>query len=245
MYHLKSLHNGDNDIARAGDGSFYTAPPAEDTLSAEIFVASRLHEAVLTKARSIITTTESASLFSEMTRPDIDAWASAKRAARSSLPEASFLFSPTQSSLPRDISVRQLILGLGASDIPFSRRLVQRLEELVEVSQEEFPEQEPMSSRSLQDFIEFIRSVPDIAYPDVVLSYEGNVCAEWTQSHNKHCALEFLGGKEVRFVVFAPDPKKPYKTNRVSGISTLDSLLGNIHPYGVLDWITTRNKDAA
>lgn len=244
--HLNPLVTEDNETKATRASSFYTAPPVKDALSAEILGVSKLHEALSTRFQTIVTSTASASLVSEMVEPVINAWVTTDLFEGPALPRIEILVSSTQPSAPRETTLSELILGIRTSaEIPFAKRLAERLEELVEISEEEFPEQEPMSSRSLQDFIEFIRSVPDMAYPDIVLSYEGNVCAEWTQNRNKHFALEFLGDREVDFVIFAPDRKKRYKTNRVSGISTLDSLLENVHPYGVFDWITTRDKDAA
>jgi len=154
--------------------------------------------------------------------------------------------SSEKTSRQKDTSVAELISNYRtSSDLSFTDRLAARIESLVETSEEEFPEQEPMSSRSLGDFFAFIRSIPSIVYPDVVLTYEGNIRAEWTKARNKHFAIEFLGNNEVRYVVFAPDPKQPFKTNRASGLSSLDSLMEIVYPYDVLDWITDPNKKAA
>ena len=245
--HLNPLINEDSETKATRGSSFYTAPPAKDTLTAEILDVSKLHEALLTRFQIIMTSTGSASLVSEMVEPVINAWRSEDLFGEpSALPRIEFLVDPTQPSAPRETSLSELILRIQTNaELPFAKRLAERLEQLVEISEEEFPEQEPMSARSLEDFFEFIRSIPNITYPDVILTYEGNVRAEWTQSRNRHFAVEFLGGNETRFVVFAPDQKTPYKTNRVSGLSTLSSLLEIISPYGALNWITVSPKNAA
>lgn len=119
---------------------------------------------------------------------------------------------------------------------PFAKRLAKRLEFLVEVSQEEYPHQAPITPQSLQDFVRYLQSVPNLVYPDVVLTLNGNIRAQWREAKTRHFAVEFLGEDDVRFVVFAPDPKHPGKTTRVSGLSSVDSLMELVRPYGVLGW---------
>ncbi len=263
--HLNPLVNEDSETAATRGSSFYTAPPAKDILSAEILNVAKLREALTAKFQTIVTTTTPTSIVSAVVKDLIEQqqevthllekW-DTKAWMPPAIPECYYLLqlatftSSEQTSGQKETSVAELITNVRTSpDLPFAYRLAARLEYLVETSEEEFPEQEPMSSSSLKDFVEFIvefiRSVPVIAYPSVVLSYEGNICAEWTQARNKHFAVEFLGGNEVHFVVFAPDHKKPYKTNRASGLSTIGSLMELVYPYGVLDWITALNKDAA
>jgi hypothetical protein len=121
-------------------------------------------------------------------------------------------------------------------DVPFAQRLAKRLDYLVETSQEEYPHQAPMVPQSLQDFIDYLQSVPNLTYPNVVLTPNGNIRAEWHKARNNHFAVEFIGDGDVRFVVFAPDLKHPEKTTRVSGLTSTDSLMPAVQPYGVLDW---------
>jgi hypothetical protein len=259
--HLNPLVNEDSETAATRGSTFYTAPPAEDTLSAEILSVAMLRDALSAPFQTIDTDTTSTSGVSDIVKDlierqqevmhllekwDTNAWMPPRSVERYHLLQLATLGSSERTSHQQESSVTELIANVRTSfHIPFGDRLAARLEELVEISEEEFPEQEPMSPRSLQDFLTFIRSELGITYPEVVVTYEGNVRAEWTKARNRHFSVEFLGGNDVRFVVFAPDPKTPYKTNRASGLSTLDSLLEHVHPYGVLDWITTPNKNAA
>lgn len=118
----------------------------------------------------------------------------------------------------------------------FAKRLAKRLEFLVEASQEEYPHQAPITPQSLQDFVRYLQSVPNLVYPDVVLTPNGNIRAQWRDAKTRHLAVEFLGQDDVRFVVFAPDPKHPGKTTRVSGLTSVDSLMELVHPYRVFGW---------
>ncbi len=136
-----------------------------------------------------------------------------------------------------DDSVSDLLASLErGQQVPFGKRLAARLRYLLEVSRDESPEQAPPCVGSLSGFLAFVRKNPQLAYPDVVLTPEGNVRARWRRSRSQHFALEFLKGDDVRFVVFAPDPKHPYKTVRASGTGTMDSIMELVHPYRVLDW---------
>ncbi len=251
--HLDPLINEASEPGAARGGSFCTPPPSKEILDAEVLSArSKLREVLPTRAQVITTRTESASVTLETLEtsekvgsPEISAWQTMVAGGSAILQVTKALTSSTEPAAPRETSLSKLILGIRTSnDIPFSNKLADRLEELREISEEEFPEQEPLSTRSLEDFLEFIRSISNIVYPDIILTYKGNVRAEWTQSRNRHFAVEFLGGHETRFVVFAPDQKTPYKTNRVSGLSTLSSLLEIIRPYGVFDWIIALPKNA-
>jgi hypothetical protein len=83
----------------------------------------------------------------------------------------------------------------------------------------------------------FLAAVRGIAEPSVVLTAEGNLRARWRQDADHHFAVTFLNDRDVHYVLFAPDPAHPYKTARVSGSATVDSLLGVVAPYRVHDWV--------
>lgn len=255
---LVSDHDG---TARRRRESVYTEPRFKDNLSAEILDVARRCESLSTKFQTTDTTATSSFRFSvvledfsEQLRQrapflqkwDVNEWVQSTRPKSGYQIEFPTCVSSEKISPGRKSSVAELITTLRTStDLPQGNRLAARLEDLIAISEEEFPEQEPISSRSLEDFLIMIRSVPDIAYPEVVLTCEGNIRAEWTKSRNKHFAVEFLGAGEVRFVVFAPDPVKPYNTNRCSGVSTLDSLMDLVRPYRVFDWIVDPIETAA
>jgi len=149
--------------------------------------------------------------------------------------------SPSRSRVPvpQPSSVAELILNVRErSKSPFAERLARRLDQLVETSREEYPYQAPLSPQSLRDFIDFLQSVPNPAYPNVVLTPNGNIRAEWRKTPRQHFGVEFLGDSNVRFVVFAQDPKHPERTTRVSGLTSADNLLSIVQPYRVFDWVS-------
>jgi hypothetical protein len=118
----------------------------------------------------------------------------------------------------------------------YAAKLAERLGNLLEISREEQPEQAPPALASVKSLIAFLATYPELAYPSVVLTQEGNVRIQWRRGRDEHLAVEFLGDGDVRFVIFAPDPKHPYKTIRASGSATVDSVMRLAEPYGVLRW---------
>ena len=143
-------------------------------------------------------------------------------------------------------SVVELIEDVGDQlDVPFALNLAKRLNFLVEASREEYPDQEPISPQSLQDFVNFLQESDNLACPEVVLTPNGNIRSQWKKSRNQHFAVEYLGNRNVRFVVFAPDQNYPDKITRVSGQTSLDSLMNHVIQFGVLSWSTIKIELAA
>lgn len=129
--------------------------------------------------------------------------------------------------------------------IVFAKRIAARLDHLLEVSREEQPEQAPPVAASLEGLLAFLSRNPGLAYPDIVLTPDGYVRAQWRRGPTQHFAVEFREDEGVRFVIFVPDPRRPYKRVRVSGTATVDSIMGQAHYYKVLDWASAENEQAA
>lgn len=120
--------------------------------------------------------------------------------------------------------------------LPYTGRLVNRLEQLREASIEEAPEQALISVNSLQSFVSFITREPRLIEPDLVLTYSGNIRAEWHKSRKEHLSVEFLPNGQVRYVVFARDPDHATRTDRASGLVSAETVMSKINPFNVLDW---------
>ncbi len=260
---LDSVINQESQGASQGHETFYTDPFETETLNTRILEVYEWQQALSVPLGGIITTTGSTSTLSttvqfliesaqqaaeQLQKWNASAWSKELAAASARQPE---LFARTaspvtaQTSQQRDSTVDELIAQARKLNMPFAGQLAKRLEYLAETSLEEYPDQAPISPQSLRSFIDFVRSIPNLVFPTVVLTPAGNIRAEWTKTRNKHLAIEFLPNGDVRFVVFVPDPKKPYKTARVSGLSTIDSIIRFVHPYGVLQWVLQATEDAA
>lgn len=123
--------------------------------------------------------------------------------------------------------------------LPYSADLAKRLEYLRVASIEEYPEQAPMSIDSLQCFLSFVKREPNLTEPDLVLTYAGNIRAEWHKSRKEHFAVEFLPNGQVHYVVFTRDPDHPTRTDRTSGLVSAATLMQKVKPFDVLSWAAT------
>lgn len=120
--------------------------------------------------------------------------------------------------------------------LAYSAKLAKRLEYLREASIEEAPEQAYISVNSLQSFISFIRREIKMKEPDLVLTYTGNIRAEWHKSRKEHFSVEFLPNGQVRYVVFARDLNHATRTDRTSGLVSAETLMDKVKPLNVLAW---------
>lgn len=156
------------------------------------------------------------------------------------------LRSLTVPSAAPEFPISELIAHIEKGQIvPFGHRLAARLRYLVDVSREEAPDQAPLDATSLRGLIAFLANASDLAYPDVMLTDDGRIWIEWQRDADHHFAILFLNEEDVRYVVFAPDPKRPYKTKRVSCTSAVDSIMDDVRHYRVLDWAGATDTEAA
>ncbi len=123
-------------------------------------------------------------------------------------------------------------------NISYADKLADRLQYLVKVGQEDFPDQMPVSPKSLSDFIGFINAHNTFKRPRIYLTFSGNIRAEWGEVNDQHFAIEFLEDNDVRFVLFASDIRRPHKVYRASGSSSVDKIMRQVEPYNVLRWVS-------
>ena len=122
------------------------------------------------------------------------------------------------------------------SKIQFAEELAARLILLCQAAKEEDPEKVSISHGSLRYFIVFLLKAPNLRYPDVVLTPSNEIRAQWRTAPNRHFAVVFLPTREARFVIFTPNRRDPYKIDRLSGITSVDTLMETAEPHGVLEW---------
>ncbi|MDA2933376.1 hypothetical protein MYX82_03430 [Acidobacteria bacterium AH-259-D05] len=124
-------------------------------------------------------------------------------------------------------------------ELPFSKELSARVESLLGIVEEEDPElPETVSVDSLRNLIEFLQEYPTLDEPSVFLTPSGNFRAKWRSSPQNHFAVEFLPSGSTHYVLFAPDLKHPDRVARMTGTTSMDSLLESVEAYHVQDWIT-------
>ena len=152
----------------------------------------------------------------------------------------------TQTETPKKVPASSLVAYVRDQlNVPFATRLGKRLDYLEETSREEYLTQAPIFPQSLQNFIDFLETVPNLAYPNIVLTPLGNIRARWRETESRYLAVEFQGNDDIRFVVFAPDKKDMFKVTRSSGQTSIGCLMDILRPYGVLRWVTLSEVKAA
>lgn len=122
------------------------------------------------------------------------------------------------------------------SKIQFAEELAARLTLLYEAAKDEDPDEVPISAESLSNFVGFLQETPNLRYPDVVLTPSKEIRAQWRRGPNRHFAVVFLPTGETRYVIFTPNVRDPDKIDRLSGITSVDTLMETAQPHRVLDW---------
>ena len=128
--------------------------------------------------------------------------------------------------------------------ISYSERIASRLFQLNDDVLEDYPEDDLISPDSLLDYYFFLKANNSLTFPAIGVTPDGNIWIQWESSFNHHFSVEFNGQGDVIFVVFAPDRYVPSKINRVSGKSTVESLMEQVQNYNVNSWILIKEKVA-
>ena len=121
------------------------------------------------------------------------------------------------------------------SKIQFAHELAVKLNSLNEVVNED-PEEGSISIDSMRNFISFLQNTTNLKCPNVALTPSNEIHAQWRTAPNRHFAVVFLPTGETRFVIFTPNSKDPEMTDRISGLTSVDSLLETMQPHKVLEW---------
>src|SRR6266581_19611 len=133
---------------------------------------------------------------------------------------------------PTVVQIEQLQEGL---ELKLAKPIASRLTELRNARLEE--ESEDIRAESVSEFISFIANHPKLRLPDIVLSPEGNIIAEWANGRGRLFSVHFLGNGQARVVVFVPDPSDPRSTLRASSLALVGSILLLSRNYGTDRWV--------
>lgn len=145
-------------------------------------------------------------------------------------------FDALDEKLSSEEKIRRLIDYISdKSDIQFAPELAARLEFLHQAVMED-PDEAPISPESLSNFIGFLQEAPNLRYPDIVLTPSNEIRAQWRTAPNRHFAVVFLPTGETRYVIFTPNLRDPDKIDRLSGTTSMDTLMETAEPHRVLDW---------
>lgn len=123
-------------------------------------------------------------------------------------------------------------------EIRYGERIVRRIRALRQMVRDDENEDIDISSDSLRSFFEFMSLHPKLNYPDISLTPDGDIYARWKGCGRSLFSVHFLPQSRVRYVVFAPDRKRPDLMDRASGTSSVDTVLETAdRAYGVIGWL--------
>lgn len=152
------------------------------------------------------------------------------------IPATESPFDELDEKLTSDEKIKKLIDYVReGSKIQFAHELAVKLNFLKEVVNED-PDEDSISIDSMRNFISFLQNTTNLKCPNVALTPSNEIHAQWRTAPNRHFAAVFLPTGETRFVIFTPNSKDPEMIDRISGLTSVDSLLETIQPHKVLEW---------
>lgn len=127
------------------------------------------------------------------------------------------------------------IIGISCEtlEVDYVNRLIKRLEFLATSSGA--VDDLPMQIGSLKYFINFIRAHSP-KYPDIVLTPDGEVRAEWRTDRKHHFVSEFLPNGFVRYLAFVVSQKDDKQIERNTGLISFEKLCHVIQMTGADEW---------
>ncbi len=129
-----------------------------------------------------------------------------------------------------------LTLLQDSHEIKHGKRIIQRIRTLRQMALDD--EDGDISSDSLRSFYEFLSMHPEVNYPDISLTPDGDIYARWKGRDRSLFSIHFLPQSRVRYIVFAPDRKRPDLMDRVSGSGSVYTVLETAdRAYGVGGWV--------
>lgn len=116
--------------------------------------------------------------------------------------------------------------------------LANKLLTLFNDAKEEDPCSIGISSKSLQNFINFIHLNSNLKCPTISLTPEYNIYASWRSKQKQLFGVHFLPNDDARFVIFKPNNRHPERIIRISGIVSIDTLMETTMHYHINEWIS-------
>ena len=145
-------------------------------------------------------------------------------------------FDELDEELTNEEKIKKLIDYVrGGSKIQFAQELGVKLNFLNEVVNED-PEDGSISIDSMRNFISFLQNTTNLKCPNIALTPANEIYAQWRTAPNRNFTVVFLQTGETRFVIFSPNSRDPEMIDRISGLTSVDSLLETIQPHKVLEW---------
>jgi hypothetical protein len=145
-------------------------------------------------------------------------------------------FDELDERLPDEAKMNRSLVSVKRNkNISYAQRLADRLRDLYESVLKD-PEEGPIPHESLLNFLYFLSETPGLRYPDVNLTQANEIRAQWRTAPNRHFAVSFSSMGDARFVIFKPNSDDPDRIDRLSGITSVATLIETTRPHRVLEW---------
>jgi hypothetical protein len=130
------------------------------------------------------------------------------------------------------------LIGLlqDSADIRCGEKMARRVRALRQMAIEDGDKE--MGADSLRSFLEFFTLNPSLKYPEISLTPDGDIYARWKGPQKMLLSIHFLPESRVRYVLFAPDHRRPALINRASGTDSVYGVLQTAGSFlGRTDWL--------
>ena len=145
-------------------------------------------------------------------------------------------FDELDERLPDEDKINRSLVSVRRNkNISYAQRLADRLRDLYESVLED-PDEGPVPHDSLIYFLYFLSETSGLRYPDVSLTPANEIRAQWSTAPNRHFAVSFSSMGDARFIIFKPNSDDPDRIDRLSGITSIATLIETTRPHRVLEW---------
>lgn len=145
-------------------------------------------------------------------------------------------FEELKGKTPKKRSITNIIAHFRMStDLPYGQRLADRLEFLIRTEKARYPVDWQFSGSSLIGFLSFMEKHPRLRYPDLSLSPDGFIVAQWRESTTRNAVLQFQDTGWAQLVLFAPSPAG---ATRISGVMSPQKAFQTLEVHGADRWCT-------
>jgi hypothetical protein len=127
----------------------------------------------------------------------------------------------------------QAIRSSEATQIPYREKLAARLLEVLKAFKEDY-DGRSLSASAIDSLVGFLDTNRGLRRPSLTATPSGDLYAEWTGPEVLLLGARFLPSNEVQYVIFAPNPLHEGRTDRISGLTTADTLMNKIRHLGWL-----------
>jgi len=130
------------------------------------------------------------------------------------------------------------LIGLlqDSAEIRCGEKMARRVRALRQMALEEGDTE--MGTDSLRSFFEFLTLNPRLKYPEISLTPDGDIYARWKGPQKMLLSIHFLPESRVRYVLFAPDRRRPALINRASGTDSVYGVFQTAARFlGPTDWL--------